>query len=262
MITARGTRSGSADRPLQRALAAHRTADDRGPALDPERVGEQDLDRNLIADRDRRKSGAVRVPGRGIDRRRTGRALAPAEHVRADHEEPVRVDRALRTDKCVPPPGLGVTWLRAAGGMTVAGERVEHEHRVRSIGGERAPRLVGDGDRPEAAARRATRAAARSRPSRTVGVRAGPPASTHRLPEEGSPHPHQHPRTRVDGLRTAETGVEVGEDVVESLDADREPHETGRDPGQLLLGDIELTVRRAGRVDREASARRRRWRGG
>ena len=50
-------------RPFERALPAHRTAHHRCPPLDPERVGEERLDRDLIADRDRREARPVRPAG-------------------------------------------------------------------------------------------------------------------------------------------------------------------------------------------------------
>src|SRR4051794_21669679 len=51
-------------------------------------------------------------------------------------------------------------------------------------------------------------------------------------------------------LGGAETRFEVGEDVVERLEPDRQSHEPGRDAGQLLLGHVELTVRGARGMDR------------
>src|SRR5215207_9904520 len=56
-------------------------------------------------------------------------------------------------------------------------------------------------------------------------------------------------RSRLCG---AEPGVEVGEDVVDRLDAHRQPDKVGCDPrGGLLVGD-ELLVGGGGRVDRKA----------
>ena len=47
---------GEPDRPLERMHAAHRSAEHRGPDVDPERVGEADLRRDLVADRQVRES--------------------------------------------------------------------------------------------------------------------------------------------------------------------------------------------------------------
>ena len=58
---------GERDRPLEHAHAAHRPADDRGPPVDAEPVGERGLDHDLVADRDDREARAVRRarrPGR------------------------------------------------------------------------------------------------------------------------------------------------------------------------------------------------------
>src|SRR5437899_4365 len=55
------------------------------------------------------------------------------------------------------------------------------------------------------------------------------------------------------GLRGAEPGVEVGEDVVDRLDPDGQAHEVRGDPGGLLLRSHELLVRRGRRMDGEAA---------
>src|SRR3954469_13384004 len=93
-------------RPLDDALAAHRTADDRVPPCDAEMVGERGLDINLIADRRDGDPRAVRLTGGRIYRRRPGRALTAAEHVRTHDEEPVGVDRAAGPYQRVPPTEL------------------------------------------------------------------------------------------------------------------------------------------------------------
>ena len=96
--------------PLQGAHAAHRAADDRVPGLDAEFDGEGALDGDLVLHGDDRKTGPVgaSVPS---PRARPGRALAATEHVRADDEVAVGVDRRPRADDRAPPsrarmPGL------------------------------------------------------------------------------------------------------------------------------------------------------------
>src|SRR5262245_17145718 len=54
-------------------------------------------------------------------------------------------------------------------------------------------------------------------------------------------------------LGGAEPSVEVGEDVVDGLDADAQPHQVGRDAGRHLLVGGELRVGGGRRVDREAA---------
>src|ERR1019366_1274756 len=54
-------------------------------------------------------------------------------------------------------------------------------------------------------------------------------------------------------LRGTEAGLEVGEDVVEGLDADAEPHQVRGDPGGELLVGLELRVGRRCGMDGEAA---------
>ena len=118
----------------------------------PSVVGERGFDRDLVADRDAGEARSVRLAV-GRVRRRARRALTAAEHVRAHHEPAVGVERRAGPDHAVPPAGDGVTRSRGPGGVTVAGERVQHQHRVRRVGRERPPRLVRDRDRGQVAAR-------------------------------------------------------------------------------------------------------------
>src|SRR6185312_5541124 len=55
------------------------------------------------------------------------------------------------------------------------------------------------------------------------------------------------------GARGGETGAEIGLDVVDVLESDREAHEPGRDTGSELLLRGQLRVRGRGRVDDEAA---------
>ena len=163
MITARGTRSAVLHRPLECALAAHRAADHRHPLLDAEGLGERRFDIDLIADRRDREPRAVRFAGRGVDRRRPGRALAAADDVRAHDEVLVGVDRAAGTDERVPPPEQRVARFDPASRVAVA-------RRARDTRGLRCRR---DGARacPRFRTRRSRATACRPRVTRSGGLR-------------------------------------------------------------------------------------------
>ena len=153
---------------------------------------------------------ATRTAGRRrASRRRPGRALAPAEHVGAHDEEAVGVDRRAGPDRCRPTSRRRRGRARGPGGVAVAGERVQHEHRVRRVGRERAPRLVRDRHRLERAAglERAGR--------RRSGANCRRPGSSpgRHAPVTGS---GVGPRSSAQRLGGAEPGVEVGEDVVDA----------------------------------------------
>ena len=148
---ARGDALRESHRPLEHPHPAHRSAHHAEPPVDPEVVGQRDLDDHLVPDRDPWEARPVR-PTVGRVRRRSGGSLAAAEHVRAHHEEAVGVDRRARTDHPVPPPGLAVARSGGTGCVAVSGERVQHEHRVVARGIERAPCLVRDGHVLEASA--------------------------------------------------------------------------------------------------------------
>ena len=58
---------------------------------------------------------------------------------------------------------------------------------------------------------------------------------------------------RSAALRSSEAGVEIGDDVLDRFDADREPDESGMDAGARLLLLGELAVRGGGGVDHQAA---------
>ncbi len=140
------------DGPLQGLHAAHGSAHDSEPPGDAEVVGEHALGAHHVADRHDREAGTVRAAVGGVGRGRTSTALAAAEDVGAHHEVPVRVDRQAGADHAFPPPRAGVAAPARAEEVAVAGPRVADEHGVGRIGGEGAPRLVGEGDVVEAPA--------------------------------------------------------------------------------------------------------------
>ena len=64
---------------------------------------------------DRRKVGPVGLARLGIDGPGTGRAVGRAQHVGADDEEAVGIDRLARPDEPGPPAIVVARGMRAAG---------------------------------------------------------------------------------------------------------------------------------------------------
>ena len=114
------------------------------------------------------------------------------DHVRADDEVAVRVDRLAGADQGLPPAGLAGDRM-GMGEILVAGERVADQHRVRARGVQGAGGLVGDLEgreldagigaqrrvdaerrRPGSSGRAPARARTRAGPSRRSGPAAGP----------------------------------------------------------------------------------------
>ena len=138
-------------------------------------------------------------------------------------------------------PGSG-----GPGRVAVAGERVQHEDRVRRVGRELAPGLVRDGRPPEPSAG-LERANARSN-----GDELPPPRVVAGAPRAGDGQRDRRP-SRQRPLAARKPGLEVGQDVVERLDAHGQAHEVVGDPGGDLLLGLELRVRRGRRVDGQAA---------
>ncbi len=138
--------------PLQHLHAAHRAAGDAKQLVDAQPVDQHGLGAHHVADRHQRQVEAVGLSGYRIDRRRPRRAHAAADHVRADDEIAVGVDRPPGTDHGFPPAGLAGQRM-TIGDMLVAGERMTDEHGVRFRRVERPIGLVGDRQRRERHAR-------------------------------------------------------------------------------------------------------------
>ena len=101
-----------------------------------------------VADGDDREIEAPGLAGRRIGRGRAGGAHAAADHVRADHEIALGVDRLAGPDHGLPPAALAGDRMLARH-VLVAGERVADQHRIGALGIERAVGLVGDLERRE-----------------------------------------------------------------------------------------------------------------
>ena len=144
--SAQNTRSGIALRPLQHLHAAHRSAGDGEQRVDAEMVEQHRLRAHHVADGDDRKFETVGLAGLRIDRGRPGRAHAAADHVGADDEIALGVDRLAGTDHGFPPAVLPGHRMHARD-MLVAGQRMADQDGVAALGIEPAIGLVGDLER-------------------------------------------------------------------------------------------------------------------
>ena len=118
----------------------------------PSCVGERDLERDLVADRGDREARPVRAGRRA--RPDDGPVVPWHPPSTFGHTTKKRSVSIGAPGPMVPSHQPTSPWPGSGGpgGVAVAGERVQHEHRVRRVGRERAPRLVGDGHRLERAA--------------------------------------------------------------------------------------------------------------
>ena len=139
---------GIARRPLQHLHPAHRAADHAEQPLDAQMVEQQRLQPDHVADGDHREAEPEGLAGRDVAIDRAGGAHAAAQHVGADHEVALGVERQARPDRELPPAGLAGHRV-AAGGELVAGQRVADQDGVGALGVEAAVGLVGDVDRAE-----------------------------------------------------------------------------------------------------------------
>ena len=107
-------------------------------------VDEQGLRADHVADRHHWHAEPKELACRRIGGSRSRGAQAAAEHIRADDEIAVGVDRLARTDHDFPPAGLARQWM-GIGDMLVAGQRMADQNSVGFVGIERAIGLIGDG---------------------------------------------------------------------------------------------------------------------
>ena len=161
-----------------------------------------------------------------VDRGRAGRPVAAAEQVGAQDADPVRVERPARADERRPP---------VAGGVGRAGQGVDDED-LRRVARGRTVVAVGDGqlgqrlpvvqlERPELDATRAGRSRSGERPSRG----GAPTASRPVVRTPGHPAaPTSSPSADASAVAAASAWLEVGDEVVDVLEPDRQPDEVRR----------------------------------
>ena len=180
--------------PLERLHAAERAAGDGGQPRDPELIQERALGPHHVGDRDDRKVGPVGPARCRVRGRRSRRAAAASEQIRADDEEPVGVERLAGADHAVPPAqapaAAGVALVgaeavpgalrgrrrREAGRVGVAAQRVADQNDVVPRRRQRPVGLVGDADRMQLAStveRERLRKVEELRVDRADGARGG-----------------------------------------------------------------------------------------
>jgi hypothetical protein len=131
-------------------VAAQRTADDRQQPLDPQMIDQLLLELDDIADRYQREIRAVDAAGRRVLAVGPRGAAAAAQHIRADHEIAVRIDRLARADGNVPPAEIVV--LGVLRRMGVPGQGMANEYGIVPRCVQRAIGLVSHGDRRQLSA--------------------------------------------------------------------------------------------------------------
>ena len=134
--------------PLQHLHPAHRAAGDREQLRDAEVIEQHRLRPHHVVDGDDGKIKAPRLTRLRVGRGRAGRAHAAADHVRANDEIALRVDRPAGADHGLPPARLARDRMDI-GDMLIAGERVADQHGVRALRIQRAISLIGDLERRE-----------------------------------------------------------------------------------------------------------------
>ena len=139
-------------RPLQGLHAAHRAARHAQQPFDAQMVDQPDLRAHHVTDGDDRKAHPVGFAVCGIDVRRPGGPGAAAQHVAADDEEAVGIERLARADAVVPPARLGPVRGVMPGRVGVAAQRMRNQDGVRAFGVEPAVGFVRERDRPQAGA--------------------------------------------------------------------------------------------------------------
>ena len=101
---------------------------------------------NHVGDCDEGEIHAVARPGCGIHRAGTRGAGTAADHVRADDEILVCIERFSGTDHGIPPAGLFIGFGIIARNMGVAGKRMFDENSVVGIRREGSVRFVTESD--------------------------------------------------------------------------------------------------------------------
>ena len=148
MGIAETTASGIRHRPFERLHAAHRAARNAQQPRDAELIDQHFLQPHHVANGDHRKRHGIRAAGGGIDGGRSGGAPASAQHVGADDEILVGVERLAGADHVVPPARLA-GFVTDAGRVRVAGEGVQDQDGVALARVQLAVGFVGYFDRRE-----------------------------------------------------------------------------------------------------------------
>ena len=158
--------------PLQRLHAAHRAADHAEQRVDAEAIEQHGLRAHHVGNGDDRKIQPPHFAGGRIGRGRPGRAHAAADHIGADDEVAVGIERAAGADHGLPPAGLAGDRMHIVD-VLVAGQRMADQDGVGAVGVEFAIGLVGDLERGEidAAIERQRLVGAEQRDLRTRMVR-------------------------------------------------------------------------------------------
>tara|TARA_Y100001954_G_scaffold194118_1_gene209467 strand:+ start:2152 stop:2607 length:456 start_codon:yes stop_codon:yes gene_type:complete len=102
--------------------------------MDPEVIEQVALGPYHVPDREVGEKHAVGLArGSGILAGRTGRTLASAQAVRANHEKLVRVDRFARANDVIPPTWLSIFLGIYARNVVITGQGVTNENGVASL---------------------------------------------------------------------------------------------------------------------------------
>ena len=123
-------------RPLQCLHAAQAAADDGRPLADAEAVGQQSLAVDPVFYGNDGEVRAVFLSVFGVGAQRAGAAGTAAQVVEPDNEEAVGVHGFAGADHAVPPAGVFVVGVVAAGNVVVAGEGVADQYGVGFVGVE------------------------------------------------------------------------------------------------------------------------------
>jgi hypothetical protein len=134
--------AGVAREQRQRAHSAHRVADQAGQALDAQCTHDMRRGIGAVLHRQVREAQPVRRTVLRVRRGRSGRALAAAQRVDADHEPAPGIDRPAGAEHRLPPAVGGIG--RAGGGVGVGRQAGQDQDRVVAGVVEFAPGLVCD----------------------------------------------------------------------------------------------------------------------
>jgi hypothetical protein len=135
-------------RPLQRLHPAHGAAGDAEELVDLQVIDQELLGPHHVGHGDDGKAEAEGPAGRGIGVARAGGAHAAAEHIAADDEVALGIERLAGADHLIPPAGPARDRMLADQEL-IAGQRMA-DHDGVGAGGIQPPiGLIGDGEGAE-----------------------------------------------------------------------------------------------------------------